>query len=218
MALLSSGDLTTLLSAFSDEWFNLDQQAQAISIALYRLLARGYPVSEDMLCGETALPAAYVRQYLREANGIQCCGDGCVAGYWGLALQETRHRFVIDGRTLFTWCAWDSLFIPGITGLSAQIESVCPVTGKAIQLSVSPTSVESTQPSGVMQSFIRPDPSAIREDVRSSFCQYVHFFNSPSSGEEWVAEHEGTVLLSLEEAFRLGQMKNARQYGSALTG
>ncbi len=34
--------------------------------------------------------------------------------YWGLAIAETKHRLEVDGRALYTWCAWDSLFLPEI--------------------------------------------------------------------------------------------------------
>ena len=218
MERLTSAAIQSLLSPFADEWFDLDQQAQSISIALYRLLALGEPVSIDMLCEATDLQAERVAEHLQEASGIQCSGDGRVTGYWGLSLLETDHTFIVGGRTLFTWCAWDSLFIPEILMMTARVESECPVTGRPIQVVVSPTGLKSPQPPEVVQSFIRPDPSSIRQDVRSSFCQYVHFFDSPSSGERWVGDHGKTLLLSLADAFLLGQMKNQRRYGASLRG
>ncbi len=38
-----------------------------------------------------------------------------------------------------------------------------------------------------------------------SFCHRVLFFASEASGATWVAEHEGTMLLSIEEAFEVGR-------------
>ena len=38
------------------------------------------------------------------------------------------HRFEVAGRTLYTWCAWDSLFLPQILGQEAEVESTCPLT------------------------------------------------------------------------------------------
>ncbi|WP_455153162.1 organomercurial lyase [Cupriavidus basilensis] len=32
-----------------------------------------------------------------------------LVGY-GLTLRETRHAFEVDGRRLYTWCAFDTLF------------------------------------------------------------------------------------------------------------
>ncbi len=47
-------------------------------------------------------------------------------------------------------------------------------------------------------------------------CHFVHFFDSEESGARWTATHKGTFLLSLEEAFTLGQMTNARKFQGAL--
>ena len=55
-------------------------------------------------------------------------------------------------------------------------------------------------------------------DVIESFCHFVHFFSSRDAGETWTAEHDGTFLLSLEEAFELGRMVNARNFPSVVEG
>ncbi len=49
--------------------------------------------------------------------------EGQIIGFGGLAVREMPHRFKVDGRT---WCAWDSLFILGILGLEADVESPAP--------------------------------------------------------------------------------------------
>jgi alkylmercury lyase-like protein len=52
--------------------------------------------------------------------------------------------------------------------------------------------------------------------VVANFCHFVHFFHSSEAGEIWIAEHPGTFLLSIEEAYALGKGKNAAQYEEAL--
>jgi hypothetical protein len=39
-----------------------------------------------------------------------------VLGFGGLAVAPMHHRLEVDGRTLWTRCAWDSLFVPEIQG------------------------------------------------------------------------------------------------------
>ena len=51
-------------------------------------------------------------------------------------------------------------------------------------------------------------------DVIQTFCHFVHFFTSGEAGESWTAEHPGTFLLSLEDAFELGRLVNARNFPS----
>jgi hypothetical protein len=48
--------------------------------------------------------------------------------------------------------------------------------------------------------------------VTASFCHYVHFFRDREAGARWAAQHPGTFLLSLEEAFAVGKRMNAVRY------
>ena len=43
-----------------------------------------------------------------------------------------------------------------------------------------------------------------------SFCHRVLFFASEEAGRSWAAEHEGTTLLSVQEAFELGRAMSER--------
>jgi hypothetical protein len=44
----------------------------------------------------------------------------------------------------------------------------------------------------------------------------VYFFRSREDGETWVSEQEGTFLLSLQEAFTVGQLMNAARFSETL--
>jgi alkylmercury lyase len=45
-----------------------------------------------------------------------------------LTLRPTSHRFTVDGRNLFAWCASDTLMLPVMLGRPALVESTCPQT------------------------------------------------------------------------------------------
>lgn len=138
-------------------------------------------------------------------------------GFWGLTITRLSptHRLEVDGRNLFAWCAWDTLFLPGILAVTARVESVCPTTGEAITLVVSPEGVVETSHPSAMVSFLVPD-QAFDADVIQSFCHFVHFFASEDAGQAWTAKHPGTFLLSLEDAFELGRLVNALNFPFAL--
>ena len=138
-----------------------------------------------------------------------------VAGFWGLALGEMPHRFKVDGRQLYTWCAWDSLFIPELLGKTAEVESTCPISGEIISLTVSPTRVENVSPKSAKVSFLNPTTS-FDMNVIAGFCHYVLFFNSEESGNEWIANHKDTFLLTLDEAHEIGRVTNKATFGAAL--
>src|SRR5712692_6908171 len=96
---------------------------------------------------------------LKRWPGVFYDGANRIVGYWGLALGKMTHRFEVNGQTLYTWCAWDSLFIPQILQSTARVESTCPVTGEKIRLTVAPDRIEKRAPRDVSMSFIVPDAS-----------------------------------------------------------
>src|SRR5260370_37014193 len=96
------------------------------------------------------------------------------------------HRFEVDGRTLWTWCAWDSLFIPEILGRPARVASADPDTGEIVRLVVTPDRVESAVPDGAVVSFIPPAAKGFdggAANVMANFCPLVFFLSSRAYGE-----------------------------------
>jgi alkylmercury lyase len=162
------------------------------------------------------VPSERVEQLLTAWPGV-FFDDQQVIGFWGLTIRRLSptHRLEVDGRTLFAWCAWDTLFLPGILDATARVESACPTTGETISLLVSPYGVFQTSHPEAVVSFLTPEQD-FDADVIQSFCHFVHFFTSPVAGEAWTAEHPGTFLLSLEDAFELGRRVNARNFPSEL--
>ena len=56
--------------------------------------------------------------------------------------EGEARRFEVDGHTLSTWCAWDTLFIPEILGCSARVTSADPENGETVHLVVTPGRIE----------------------------------------------------------------------------
>ncbi len=209
-------DISQLINVFPKEFTELNEEEQSVSVELYRLLARGEPVFDEAIASAINMPLNTVDSILNHWPGVYYDGQHRIIGYWGLALPKMSHRFKVNGRTLYTWCAWDSLFIPEILQQTAHVESRCPVTSDAIQLTVTPQEVKELNPPGVVISFLTPEETKIRENVIVNFCHYVHFFTSKNAGMEWTSKNEGTFLLSLEEAFHLAKRKNRLQYADVL--
>lgn len=196
-----------------------DQQAGMVLLAE---LSRGEAVTASRLAQALAVGETDAEQYLRDSGLsrlVHSDEQGSALGFFGLSTVPTEHRFTVDRRHLWTWCAADTLFLPELLGATASVESKDPVTGQAINLTVSPTSVESAEPTGVLVSMNSPEAwettSAIRLIVTA--CHYIHFFGSPESGGEWTESHPNTVLLPLDRAFAYGKRQNARMFGTVLT-
>ena len=195
---------------------HLDDTDRQIAVALYRLLAQGDPVSRQRLAERVGIPVENVSVALDGWPAVYVDDEGSVVGFWGLAQREMPpHRFEVEGRKLSTWCAWDSLFIPQILGLTARVDSTAPASGDPIALVVRPDGIESVTPEQAVLSFRRPT-QGFDADIIQSFCHYLLFFASEESGKRWTAEHEDTFLLSLDEGFQLGRMWIEGVFGAAL--
>ena len=205
-----------LAQKVADAFPNLSATDQRIAVGLYRLLAEGESVSPDRVAQHLGLSIELVREALDSWPAIYVDDEKGVIGFWGLALQEMPHRFKVNGRQLYTWCAWDSLFIPELLGKTAEVESTCPISGETISVTVSPTGVENFSPDSAVVSFLSPTTS-FDMNIIASFCHYVLLFSSEASGNKWIANHKDTFLLTLDEAHEIGRLTNKAIFGAALT-
>lgn len=214
-----SDRLESLASAVAKAAPEFDEEKQRIALAVYRQLAQSPPPSAAVIAARAGASVERVQELLGSWPGVFLDGDQRVVGFWGLTTERLSptHSLDLDGRQLLAWCAWDTLFLPGILGSSVDGRSVCPTTGDAISLVVSPSAVvKSSHPDAVV-SFLLPD-RGFDANVIQSFCHFVHFFASAAAGEAWTAKHPRTFLLSLDDAFELGRRVNALNFPSAFGG
>jgi alkylmercury lyase len=175
----------------------------------------GEPVASQEIALRTGAAVERVNALLDAVPAVYR-EEGKVIGFWGLTVRPlSKHRFQTRNRTLYTWCAWDALFIPMILAKTAYVESEDAHTGAPIRLTVAPERVEAVAPRGTVVSMLEPREDMLA-DVVTRLCHYIHFFASEASGRAWTAQHPGTVLLSLEDAFELGRRTNQMRYGEAL--
>jgi len=205
----------SLAQKMADAFPDLSATEQRTAVGLYRLLAEGEPVSPDRLAQHLDLSKSLVREALNSWPAVYFDDEKNVIGFWGLALGEMPHRFKVNGRQLYNWCAWDSLFIPELLGKTAEVESTCPISGEIISLTVSSRRVENFSPDSAVISFLNPTAS-FDMNVIASFCHYVLFFSSEESGNKWIANHEDTFLLTVNDAFEIGRLTNEATFGAAL--
>lgn len=216
---LSEPELAKLAAELRAAVPALDEREQRLTISLYRLLAAGEPVSETRLAERTSIPDGDLAATLREWPGVYRNESGEIVGFWGLSQQELPpHRLEIEGRQLWAWCSWDTLFLPVILGRTARVESVCATTGEPVRVVVAPEGIEEASPPGALISFVRRR-NQFEHDVLLSFCHHVRFFSSEEAGERWIAGRENAFLLSLEQGFELGlRVWKARLHAAGIRG
>lgn len=192
-----------------DQQFDQTQEATSMRWLirpLLQILAEGEPVTVEDIASTTGKPVKEVRKVLSTLSSVELDEQGRVVGY-GLTLVPTPHRFEIDGKQLYAWCALDTLMFPELIGRTVHIESPCHGTGKPVRLTVEPGRVVSVEPSTSVVSIVTPDAMS---SVRSAFCNEVHFFSSPSAAQNWLNQHPGASVLSVEDAFELGHLLGTR--------
>lgn len=214
-----SDRLESLAVAVAKAIPDFDEEEQRVALATYRRLAEGSPATLSDVARRVDTGVERAEELLSSWPGVFLDDDGSVVGFWGLTIHRLSptHRLQLDGRELFAWCAWDTLFLPGILAATLLVESVCPVTSETISLVVSPSDVEKTSHPDATVSFLLPQRD-FDADVIQGFCHFVYFFASPEAGGAWTAEHPGTFLLSLHDAFELGHLVNDLNFPSALGG
>ena len=194
---------------------------QHTAVTLYRELARGKPLTTERVASVLGVASEKAEEELARdpLRAFVYADKGQIVGFGGLAAAPMHHEFRVKGQTLWTWCAWDSLFIPTVLGDTANVSSLDPETRELVRLTVSSISIERVEPKDAVVSFPLPgegnfDKSA--KNVMGTFCHSVFFFASRESGERWRSRHEGTFLYSLDDAFELGLRLVRKQFGLEL--
>jgi len=208
-------DLSQLSRFFIHTFPEMNPREQRLARTLYQLLALGEAVSLTRLAEQLDQPRDCIKTTLDQWGGIFYNDANEVIGFWGIAVGEMRHRMVMAGKMSYAWCAWDTLFIPELVGTTANISSLCATTEQTIKLTVTPEGIRDFDPN-TRVSFLLPDEEKVNEDLTSNFCHFVYFFASPEAGKQWTAQHEGTFLLTVDEAYEVGKQVNATRYRDVL--
>ncbi|MCI0666689.1 MAG: alkylmercury lyase MerB [Methylococcaceae bacterium] len=209
---IENPNLEDLVERLRPAFPSLNASEQKVSIQIYRLLGKGSPVTRQMLAESLEMPIETIHKLLNRWWGIHFDDRNRIVGYWGLTLEPTRHRFEVDDKRLYAWCAWDTLFLPEILQTRARVESECATTRTKIRLTLSPERVEQFQPGNAAISFMTPEAARVQENVVTHFCHFVHFFESEDAGLAWTGRHSGSFLLTIDQAHRLGRKINAMRY------
>lgn len=178
----------------------LDSDEQRLVVGLYRALATGEPVSPFALAERLGVPADLVNTSLDSWPGVYRNSDGEVIGFWGLALSGMPHDLTVGEATINAWCALDPLLIVPLLEMGeANVRSSDPVTGEEVTLTITRDGVTDVRPESAVVSILEPE-GEFDHDVVARFCHYVWFFASSESGKQWISEHPGTFLITVEEA------------------
>lgn len=205
-----------LAQAFTDAAPQLIYQEKKLSLSLYRLLANGLPVPVGKLAEASGIDDAEISKTLSSWAGVQFDDNGNVIGFWGLTVKPMQHQLILEDKTLYTWCAWDGLFIPELLGKPATLITQCPISKTRLSVFVDDKANFETPTPEIIMSFLEPRQAMFDEDIIGQFCHYIYLFQDRKTARQWTASNPNTVLLDLTQAMELGRLKNKKQFGNLI--
>lgn len=192
----------------------LETIAKRLSVLLYceqedlcrpiiQQVAHGNPVTKADLQVSLHLSPDELERRLAHLPDTEFDQQGNILG-WGVTLLPTPHQFQLDGKALYTWCAFDTVLFPPSLQRSARVLSSCAQTGHPIAFVATPDGVvKDLTPAGSVMSLILPAERS--ECVRETFCSQSLFFQSKQFASPFLAAHPEAILLSVEEAALVGR-------------
>ena len=169
--------------------------------AFRQLFASGSPVNVNKLASAVGCPPARLLITLDEldrAGRIRRDETGRLVGSAGLSVIPDRHRIELNGRTFWTWCAYDILGIFGADKATGSAFSLSPATGATLQVRF-----HDGRPKVDRVVLFRPSDSAAAccTNLYEEWCPNSNFFEDKRSAESWSTSRkiEGRIM-GLEEA------------------
>ncbi|MFQ5922683.1 MAG: organomercurial lyase [Anaerolineales bacterium] len=185
-------------------------------------IAQGEPISVEAFADFSGLTLKEAKVQYRQMrmSGADFDEAGRLIGN-ALTMRPTRNMLMMDGRTLYAWCALDTLFLPGLVGKTATVQSVSPISGETIQLTVSPEGIQSFDPPDLVLSVVVPGVSRACElgrpgGAQGEVCRAMHFFANRQEAEEYLGAGTDVAILTVEQAAELAQLAWVRPYRSVV--
>jgi len=184
-----------------------------LTTGFLQILSAGQPVSAAHLAERVGLPVEQIEAIFEQfaARGGEFDAQGNLVGA-ALTINPTLHRFRVKGNDLYAWCALDTFFLPNLIGETAMIESIDPISGEPIRLTITPDGVAEVHPASTVLSITIPGVSCRTETSsgpdtgpHSEACSQMYFFTSPETAEIWLEDRPGIAIFTVEEAWRLAK-------------
>ncbi|WP_444993890.1 organomercurial lyase [Aliikangiella sp. IMCC44359] len=179
-----------------------------VSKYLYIELAKGYPVPLAKIVKQLDIPEEQVRKLIDTLAYVEQNQNDEIIAYRGVTLSPTKHALVTNNSTVYTWCAFDTLFLLDLIDEPAHIHSTCAACNKKLILKPSKLAGSQFENNSMVMSLFVPEPSAYQESLRDSFCCKVHFFCNETCGQQWSSQQSNIELFSVDDSLTIAQERN----------
>ena len=188
------------------------EENSRLLIKTLRTLAQGKPVTKAetvRISEELEIPFEQADEFLRGVTERD--SDDNITGLIGLSLNpDWAHSFNVNGNSMRTWCAWDTLFLTQIIGEQTMVESESPQSGTTVRIRLNKNRVEESVPETAVVTIVNIDPDvhdvSSMEAIWGNFCHQVYFFPSREEADEWASGKTNIEVLTVDEAYELGRL------------
>lgn len=187
-----------LIKSFGNLLEEIGEKNWKTYLNVQRELLKGNPLDMELVANILGTSFAEAKRVANQFGEVDEQGE--VIGFAGLSIVPTNHRFEINGKTFYTWCAADALLFPSALGITARIFSTDPVSNEKIELTVSPDKIEKVVPKSAVVSIVETADAC---NIRTSLCDRVHFFTSEVTAVEWKKQNEDASILPVEKLFQI---------------
>lgn len=106
----------------------LDCTQEQVCRQMLQVLAEvGQPLAPASLAALFQMSQEEFRSHLTRVSDTEFDEQGNIVG-WGLTLVPTPHQIHLQGKRLYTWCAFDTVLFPALLQREAEVHSVCEAT------------------------------------------------------------------------------------------
>jgi alkylmercury lyase len=121
-----------------------------------------------------------------------------ITAFSGLSLTPTHHKFIVQNKTLYTWCALDAILFTEWLDVSSKIVSHDPIDNSLIELFIEGDHLISSNPFPIFISWVEKINSC---NIKGSFCNHVSFFSGEQTAAKWLSNNPSGKILTLEDLF-----------------
>tara|TARA_R110001583_G_scaffold38171_2_gene123320 strand:+ start:8163 stop:8762 length:600 start_codon:yes stop_codon:yes gene_type:complete len=121
-----------------------------------------------------------------------------ITAFSGLSLTPTQHKFIVQNKVLYTWCALDAILFTEWLDVSSQIISRDPIDNSLIGLNIECDHLISTNPYPLYVSWV----SAMNKcNIKGSFCNHVSFWASKQTADQWLQNNPEGKIVTIDDFF-----------------
>jgi alkylmercury lyase len=185
-------------------------ELQRASLAIYRVLATGRPAVRPEIARALGVsPAALTKALsLLPAHSINADDRGRIVAFVGLSLVAAKHALLVGKNRLYTWCAFDALFLPPLLGTDARLVTTCPASGHQITVRITAASARAENARAPVVSMVAPSREDCCRDLRAAFCDHSNLFRDRRAFSDWSGKGREMLALPLDEAFAVALRRN----------